>query len=95
MPDNQDHIRELEHQIAMGRQQLAYATENMKGPGNPQYNPTQLEPLSSGPPRGPQGAGVPVVSTATGAPQFDQVELMRKIETMQAELHSLHAQLKY
>lgn len=92
--ENQDHIRELEYQIEMGKQQLAYATQNTKSPNNPQYNPSHPEPLLSGP-RGPQGAGIPVVSTATTAPQFDQTELVRKIEKMQAELQSLHAQLKY
>ncbi|KAF9154077.1 hypothetical protein BG015_001899 [Linnemannia schmuckeri] len=100
-PDNQDHIRELEYQIAMGQQQLAYAIQNRKGAptiaNNPQYNPTQIEsePLSSVLPRGPQGAGVPVVTTAAAAPQqLDQTELVRRIESMQAELQNLHAQLR-
>ncbi|KAG0276359.1 hypothetical protein BGZ96_003340 [Linnemannia gamsii] len=91
---NQDHIRELEYQIEMGKQQLAYANQNMKSPNNPQYTSTPLELLISGP-RDPQGAGIPVVSTATAPQSFDQTELVRKIENMQAELRNLHAQLKY
>ncbi|KAF9154078.1 hypothetical protein BG015_001900 [Linnemannia schmuckeri] len=89
--DAQDHIRQLEDQIALSEKQLA-ANQYNKSSNNPQYNPgySEMQPMS--PVRGPQGAGVPVTTEPTSA--ADHRELARKIEIMHAELQNLQSQLK-
>lgn len=88
----QDHIRQLEQQIALGEKQLAATNQYNKSSNNPQYNPgySEMQPMS--PVRGPQGAGIPVVPEPTSA--ADHRELARKIEIMHAELQNLQSQLK-
>ncbi|KAF8947286.1 hypothetical protein BGZ47_009674 [Haplosporangium gracile] len=90
--DAQDHIRQLEQQIALGEKQLEATNQYNKSSNNPQYYPgySEMQPMS--PVRGPQGAGIPVATEPISA--ADHRELARKIEIMHAELQNLQSQLK-
>lgn len=90
--DTQDHIRQLEHQIALGEKQLATSNLHNKSSNNPQYNPGPSEIHHTPSVRGPQGAGIPVNTEPTSS--ADHRELARKIEIMHAELQNLQSQLK-
>lgn len=84
----QDHIQQLQHQIADRQEKLASQSPN------PQYNPSFNSeiPVVEGfrSPRGPQGAGVPVSKSSGVGSNF---ELQQQINALQAELNRLQARL--
>ncbi|KAF9132813.1 hypothetical protein BGX30_012521, partial [Mortierella sp. GBA39] len=84
----QDHIQQLQHQIADSQEKLATQSPN------PQYNPSFNSEIPFGEgfrsPRGPQGAGVPVRKSDGVSGNF---ELQQQINSLQAELNRLQARL--
>ncbi|KAK5823545.1 hypothetical protein F5H01DRAFT_376459 [Linnemannia elongata] len=84
----QDHIQQLQHQIADRQEKLASQSPN------PQYDPSFNSeiPLGEGfrSPRGPQGAGVPISKSSGVGGNF---ELQQQINFLQAELNRLQARL--
>ncbi|KAF9541109.1 hypothetical protein EC957_003390 [Mortierella hygrophila] len=84
----QDHIQQLQHQIANRQEKLSTQSPN------PQYNPSFNSEISFEEgfrsPRGPQGAGVPVRKNDGVSGNF---ELQQQINSLQAELNRLQAKL--
>lgn len=83
----QDHIQQLQHQIADRQDQLTYKSSN------PQYNPYGSE-IYGGDcfrvPPGPQGVGELVLTSKGGG---GNAELQQQINSLQAELNRLQAKL--